>query len=69
MATTTKGEDFCEKFVAFQPHKISCMCEADANFYTHNSTLYSNNSACTLCMYSVMSLNILPHLNLKNTMR
>lgn len=68
MAITTEHEDFHENFVAFQRNKISCMCQADASCYAHISTLYSNNSECTLCMYSVMSLNILPHLNL-NTVR
>ena len=69
MAITTEHEDFHENFVAFQLNKISSMCQEVASYYAHISTLYSNNSACTLCMYSVMSLNILPHLNLKNTVR
>lgn len=69
MATTTEHEDFCEKSIAIQLNKISYVCQADGSYYTHSTTIYNYNSECILYMYSVMSLNILPHLNLKNTMR
>lgn len=40
-----------EKSIAFQCNKISWMCQAYATYYTHNTTIHTNNSECTQCIF------------------
>lgn len=44
MATSTEHAAVCQKSLAFQLNKISCLGQADASDYTHNTTLHNNNS-------------------------
>lgn len=54
MATFTEHEDLCGKSIAFQCNKISWVYQADATYYTHNTTTQKDNNECTQCiLYNV----------------
>lgn len=60
MAAPIEHEAFSGRSIAFHLNKSTCLCQAGASYYAHNITRHNDNIEGAQCMFSVMSLNIVP---------